>query len=363
ESTVAWENYTVSVRLSKCNCILQATDTCTIVHQLRATDTCTIVHQLRVQWLEKITQYQSDGATDTCTIVHQLRVQWLWKLHISVRLSHRHLRYCAPAESTVAWENYTVSVRLSHRHLHYCPPAESTVAWENYTVSVRLSHRHLRYCPPAESTVAWENYTVSVRLSKCNNCILQATDTCTIVHQLRVQWLEKIHVSVRLSHRHLRYCPPAESTATDTCTIVHQLRVQWLEKITQYQSDGATDTCAIVHQLRVQWLEKITQHLYYCPPAESTVAWENYTVSVRLSKCNNCILQATDTCTIVRRLRVQWLGEMSEHQSELLSTYEDLLEATAVEFSACGFFPVSMLQALNVLGVITTYGLIALQTR
>lgn len=90
-------------------------------------------------------------------------------------------------------------------------------------------------------------------------------------------------------------------------------------------------------------------------------------MSVRiLLLCYNCekIQEAMiDTLDILGQVRACWLDSLTQEQSALLDTYEDLMEVSQVTFSACGFFTVNMMQLFSVYGLIITYGLIAIQTK
>lgn len=82
--------------------------------------------------------------------------------------------------------------------------------------------------------------------------------------------------------------------------------------------------------------------------------------------CYNCeklYEEMGETVRILGRIRVRWMDVLTKEQAALLDTYEELLEASQVEFTACDFFPINMQQLLSVLGIIITYGLIALQQK
>lgn len=92
----------------------------------------------------------------------------------------------------------------------------------------------------------------------------------------------------------------------------------------------------------------------------------SYMVVRMLLLCYNCerlYVEMGETVDILGRIRVRWMHILTQEQADLLDTYEELLGASQVEFTACGFFKVNIQQLLSVLGLIVTYGVIALQTK
>ncbi|KAG8275332.1 hypothetical protein J6590_088126 [Homalodisca vitripennis] len=83
-------------------------------------------------------------------------------------------------------------------------------------------------------------------------------------------------------HRHLHYCPPAENTvAWESYIVSVRLSHRHLHYCPPAENTVAWESYIVSVRLS-------HRHLHYCPPAENTVAWESYIVSVRLSTwCNN----------------------------------------------------------------------------